>query len=185
VFSKITVIVRIAPWRWLMKFRFSIARLLCAFWLAGLIAGCAVPGAPPRPEAGASSPGQLHVLQVLNRVTWGVNSSSVQAASAPGLERYLEQQLHPGAEPLPAPVQAQIDAMSISHGTLETLVLELEQRRKDADSFAKDDDRKAAQQVYQQELNRLARARKIPRPAGGYGAPPGDVALSGQRAKRC
>ncbi|HTD05141.1 DUF1800 domain-containing protein, partial [Undibacterium sp.] len=72
-------------------------------------------------------------------------------------ERYLERQLHPAPAALPGPVQAQIAAMTISQRPVEQLNQELEQRRKDADAIANDDEKKAAQQAYQQELNRLAR----------------------------
>jgi uncharacterized protein (DUF1800 family) len=98
-----------------------------------------------------------HAINVLNRVTWGINFSTAQAVDALGLERYLEQQLHPTGTQLPAAVQVQIAAMSISQRSLESLNQDLEQRRKDADAIANDDDKKAAQQAYQQELNRLAR----------------------------
>ena len=90
-------------------------------------------------------------------MTWGINSSTVQSVDALGLERYLEQQLHPATASLPPAVQAQIAAMTISQRSLESLNQDLEQRRKDADAIANDDDKKAAQQAYQQELNRLAR----------------------------
>ena len=140
-----------------MKLRLSVIRRFCGISFAALLMASATRGAPQRPEAGASGPDELHMVQVLNRVTWGVNSSVVRSASGLGLDRYLDQQLHPAAAPLPASVQAQIDAMTISRGTLETLLRDLEQRRKDADGIVNDDDKKAAQQAYQQELNRLAR----------------------------
>jgi uncharacterized protein (DUF1800 family) len=58
---------------------------------------------------------------------------------------------------LPAMVQAQLDAMRISHTPLETLVMEMEQQRKTADGITDDEQKKLAQQAYQQELTRLAR----------------------------
>ena len=47
--------------------------------------------------------------------------------------------------------------MTISQRPLTLLAQDLEQRRKDADAIVNDDDKKIAQQSYQQELNRIAR----------------------------
>ncbi|MDD5332349.1 MAG: DUF1800 domain-containing protein [Rhodoferax sp.] len=142
---------------------FSSHRLILplACGLLGLLAGCAAPspgsGARVTPEDRPSLLGPSEVVKVLNRVTWGVNLSATRQVDALGLQRYLDQQLHPGPTLLPPPVQAQIDAMTITQRPLDWLNQDLEQRRKNADAVANDDDKKAAQQAYQQELNRLAR----------------------------
>ena len=47
--------------------------------------------------------------------------------------------------------------MTLSQKPFAPLMIELEQRRRDADALKNDDEKKAAQQAYQQELNRLAR----------------------------
>jgi uncharacterized protein (DUF1800 family) len=100
----------------------------------------------------------LDPVKLLNRVTWGANDASASQLTALGAERFLAAQLHPTASsPLPAPVQAQIDAMMIAQRPMDQLVVELEQRRKEVEAIANDDDKKAAQQAYQQELNRLGR----------------------------
>ncbi len=126
-----------------------------------LLAGCAAPDnlatTPAKPQALVSGATASTAIKVLNRVTWGMNFSTVQSVEALGLERYLDQQLHPVSDTLPAAVQAQIAAMTLSQKSMEVLSHELEQSRKDADAIANDDDKKAAQQAYQQELNRLAR----------------------------
>jgi uncharacterized protein (DUF1800 family) len=94
----------------------------------------------------------------LNRLTWGATASASQQVAAIGVARYIEQQLTP-RQPvsLPTAVQTQIDAMTISQRSLEQLMLDLEQRRKDAASIREPEQQKAAQQAYQQELTRLAR----------------------------
>ena len=107
--------------------------------------------------SGRDSGRDSEFVNVLNRVTWGVNFSTSQQAEVLGLERYLERQLKPMPALLPGPVQAQIDVMTITQRPLDLLTEELEQRRKNADAIVRDDDKKAAQQAYQQELNRLAR----------------------------
>jgi uncharacterized protein (DUF1800 family) len=58
---------------------------------------------------------------------------------------------------LPNEVQAQIQAMTISQRPLQALAIDMDQRRKDAEALTDEDARKAALQVYQQEMNRLAR----------------------------
>jgi uncharacterized protein (DUF1800 family) len=91
-------------------------------------------------------------------VTWGATASASQQVAALGVARYIEQQLT--ARPpvtLPAAVQGQIDAMTVSQRPLDELVFDLEQRRKDAGSIKETEQQKAAQQAYQQELTRLAR----------------------------
>jgi len=74
------------------------------------------------------------------------------------MERYLDAQLHPNAKvALPETAQTQIDVMQISQKTMAQLVEEAERQRKTADAMANDTEKKAAQQAYQQQLNRLAR----------------------------
>jgi uncharacterized protein (DUF1800 family) len=127
----------------------------------GLLAGCATPATDVGTDVGLgggqSSLAQVDSVSWLNRLTWGVNRATAQQVDRLGLERYLDQQLHPAPTPLPAAVQAQITSMTISQRSLESLTQQLEQLRKDADAIANDDEKKIARQTYQQELNRLAR----------------------------
>jgi uncharacterized protein (DUF1800 family) len=132
-----------------------------AFVCVCLLAGCAAQSesaavhSPVRSTAsGAMAPANAAVL---DRLSWGVDSATLADAGRIGLPAYLERQLHPGAAVLPAPVQEQIDAMTISQRPLAQLVLDLAQRRKAADGQADDEQKKSAQQAYQQEMNRLAR----------------------------
>ncbi len=121
-----------------------------------LLAGCAttpITGTAPRAPADP-----VALSAALNRISWGVNTSTYQQAEKIGYSDWLEQQLHPRPAVLPAAAQAQIDAMTISQKPLPQLVQELEQQRRDYDKAMVDDDaKKAAQRAYQQELNRLAR----------------------------
>lgn len=129
-------------------------------FMSGILTACATlsPGNPEHMEFSVQSNTPVDSFKLLNRLTWGVNSSSARQLAALGNERFLRVQLHPaGGSRLPEPVQAQIDAMTISQQPMEQMVLALEQRRKDADAIANDEDKKAAQQAYQQELNRIAR----------------------------
>jgi uncharacterized protein (DUF1800 family) len=103
----------------------------------------------------------MEPLSLLNRTTWGANSTSADQLAQLGAERFLYQQLHPTRPVLPASVQAQIDGMSIARQPLDQLIPALENQRKQADALPLEADRKAAQQAYQQELNRLAREAAV------------------------
>jgi uncharacterized protein (DUF1800 family) len=92
----------------------------------------------------------------LDRVTWGANDTSARELATLGEERYLAGQLKPAGDALAAPVQATIAGFSVSKLSLEQLVLGLEEQRKSADAIANDDDKKAAQQAYQQALTKVA-----------------------------
>jgi uncharacterized protein (DUF1800 family) len=117
------------------------------------LAGCVTAPAPHPDQASAAHRDEAF----LNRVTWGVDPNSDAAIHKLGRENYLEAQLHPQATVLPAPVASQIAAMRISQTSLEQLVVDLEAHRRAADAIKDDDQKKAAQQAYQQELQQLAR----------------------------
>src|SRR5256886_2287399 len=115
-----------------------------------LVASCAGPGNAP------GSRGEE--LLLLNRVTWGANPSSARELARMGPASYLEAQLQPAQEAaLPPEVQAQVDAMTIARRPVDELAKEMESRRKGLDLLRSDDEKKAAQQAYQQELTRLGR----------------------------
>jgi uncharacterized protein (DUF1800 family) len=121
---------------------------------AGLLAGCAAPAL--RTEAGARA--EATDVALLNRLTWGVDSASLAAWNRLPRRDYLQTQLHPGADArLPPAAQAQIDALPLLGKPMPVWVVEMEQRRRDADALTDNDAKKAAQQAYQQDMNRLAR----------------------------
>ncbi|WP_242404565.1 DUF1800 domain-containing protein [Janthinobacterium agaricidamnosum] len=135
-------------------------RLVSACLAAVILAACAANSrqatlAPAIPATVV--PAGSGTVALLERVSWGVDAASVQQLATQGRERYLASQLHPGPQRLPPAVRAQIDAMTISQRPLDQLVIEIEQNRKDVKGMLSDDDKKAAQQAYQQEMNRLAK----------------------------
>ena len=132
--------------------------------MALLLGACA--GSPPKPAGPSLSPvttgstsatSTVNAYALVNRLSWGATTSEVEAFNHEGWPRYLGQQLHPVARALPAEIQVQIDGMTISKTALPDLVQQMEQRRKDSDAITVDETKKAAQQAYQQELNRLQR----------------------------
>jgi uncharacterized protein (DUF1800 family) len=118
-----------------------------------MLAACASPPAnAPEVRTGTQQ------ILFLNRITWGANTASARALAQQGGGRWLEAQLRPPeADALPPEAQAQIDAMTISQRPAAGLAAELEVRRKRFESISDEEERKAAQQAYQQELTRLGR----------------------------
>ena len=127
--------------------------------LPAWLAGCASGGSAPSDRPAAKGALETGDLALLNRVTWGVDTASVRALGRQSRRDYLQSQLHPAATAprLPASVQSQIDALGLRSRSMPAWVAEMEQRRRDADAVASDDAKKAAQQAYQQDMNRLAR----------------------------
>ena len=122
---------------------------------AGALAACAT--APPAPNQADPSPASTGTAVLwLDRVTWGANDSAVRELRAVGMDRYLERQLHPRGDALPASVQSAVAGLSVSQQPVEQIVLRLEEQRKAADAIANDDDKKAAQQAYQQALTKVS-----------------------------
>jgi len=127
-----------------------------------LIAGCA---SAPQSSAPARAPlepiawpddSRAVELQVLNRVSWGANSSSAADIARLGTGRWLDSQLRPARAPLPAEMQARIDAMTISQRPIADIAADLERQRR-AFQSAPPEERKAERQAFQQELTRLGR----------------------------
>jgi uncharacterized protein (DUF1800 family) len=122
---------------------------------SGLLAACATPAArDPSPKSADAAD-----LALLNRVTWGVDSAAIARWNRGSRRDYLQAQLHPqpGVPPLVAPAQAQLDGLALRRQALPALAIQMEQRRRDADAIVDDDAKKAAQQAWQQDMNRYAR----------------------------
>ena len=117
------------------------------------LSACAAP--QPGQRQGPIPAGDVY--QQVNRLTWGANTSTVDHVRQQGVHNYLQAQLHPTRCQLAPELQQQIDSMRMVQTPLPDLVQQMEQQRKDADSLIADDAKKAAQQAYQQELNRLRR----------------------------
>jgi uncharacterized protein (DUF1800 family) len=144
------------------RFQTAIRRCVATTCLALTlaIAGCATIDSPQSAPSATKDWSQLKPaspLQVVNRITWGANTTTMNEVSRVGLAGYLDQQLNAMPQPLPAVVQAQIDAMTITQTPLVELVKRMEQQNKDANAIKDDEQKKKAQQAYQQEMSRLSR----------------------------
>ena len=135
---------------------------LLAFAAVVLLAACA--GAPtektmPAPIEPIAWPDDSRATQllVLNRVTFGANASSLKEIQSLGTGAWLARQLRPAAEPrLPPAAQEYIDAMTISQRAVFDLATDMERRRR-AFLELPAEERKVAQQAWQQEMTRLSR----------------------------
>ncbi len=117
-------------------------------WSGGAFAGA--PG-----DLGGLSP---HDLALLNRLTWGETASSAAEFKALGARAWLDRQLHPQApDRLPDAAQAEIDALPISQGAMADLVVKVAAQGQAANKLTDPDQKKVAQQAYQQGLNDLGR----------------------------
>jgi uncharacterized protein (DUF1800 family) len=102
---------------------------------------------------------------LMDRLTFGVTPSSADRFKAVGAERWIEEQLHPPASSaLPAPVQAQIEAMADVHKFPFDIAVAFDQQAQAASKMTDPDQKKAAQQAFQQAMtdrSRQAAARTI------------------------
>ena len=101
-------------------------------------------------------------LNLLNRLTWGVNPSIAQEFASLGPDKFLDRQLHPPpVSKLPADARAAIDALGISHSLLVTFVADIDQQAKAANAITDPPQRQAAQTAVQEALNKAGRAAAI------------------------
>ncbi len=121
--------------------------------LAAALVGVTAAGA-----AKAEQPLSAHDLALLNRLTWGQSASSAADIQAKGARAWLEEQLQGrSSSKMPAAAQAQIAALPVSQSSLAELVVRLDAQNKDAAKLADVDQRKAAQQGYQQAMTELGK----------------------------
>ncbi len=134
---------------------------------AALALGCAAIAAAAGILCTAANAAELapHDMILLDRLTWGINASSAAHLQAVGTERWLNEQLHPALNAaLPDGVRSQIGAMTDVHKFPFDIAVAFDAQAKSANQVADPDQRKAAQQVYQQAMNdraKQAAARSI------------------------
>jgi uncharacterized protein (DUF1800 family) len=98
------------------------------------------------------------IIFLLDRLTFGATAEDAASVQKTGIKNWLEAQLHPSPkEALPAPVQAQIDAMTISQKPMAELVTGIAAKNKALNQITDPDLKKAASQAYQQILNDYAK----------------------------
>ncbi|MDB5611720.1 MAG: hypothetical protein JWP25_8620 [Bradyrhizobium sp.] len=129
--------------------------------LAALVMAAGILGATPS-HAAELTPRDMVLL---DRLTWGINASSAAHLQAVGTERWLQEQLHPAPDgALPDGARTQIEAMPDVHKFPFDIAVAFDQQAKSANQVADPDQKKAAQQVYQQAMSdrgKQAAARSI------------------------
>jgi uncharacterized protein (DUF1800 family) len=143
--------------------RVSVLRGFAAALFLGM-AACApkTPLPPPQfhPVAETSAPLDASAadLAVLNRLSWGAQTSDAQLLKREGVRTWLARQLAPGADDgLPPDARSQIAAMEISQKNLVEINNEIRDLRQAAQAKKGTPDYDAAQKIYQQKLSDLAR----------------------------
>lgn len=107
--------------------------------------------------AAQAAPLTAHELALLDRLSWGASPSSAAEIARIGERAWIERQLHPElAGDLPPDAQAQVDALGLGREPLAALVVQIDAQNKAANALTDPDQKKAAQQVYQQAINDLA-----------------------------
>ena len=96
-------------------------------------------------------------LALVNRLSWGETTQG-DTLGGQNAQAWLEQQLHPSADDgLPPQVQAEIDAMEISHKTPSQLISEIRVLQREANREKGSADADAARKAFQQKMNDLMR----------------------------
>ena len=139
------------------------SRASAAALLLGLVA-CAPKAPPPPPQFHSVTENQAPLdaapadMAVLNRVSWGAQTSDAQLLKREGLRTWLDRQLAPGADDgLPPDARNQIEAMEISQKSLVEINNEIRDLRNAAQAKKGTPDYDAAQKTYQQKLSDLAK----------------------------
>ena len=97
-------------------------------------------------------------LALIDRVTWGVNTTVAAQYMAMGRDRWLDAQLHPApGDRLPPAAQAIVAAMPIAAKPVAETMIALAAQSKAANQVEDIEQKKAAQQGYQQAMNDAAR----------------------------
>jgi uncharacterized protein (DUF1800 family) len=91
----------------------------------------------------------------LQRVSFGIDTTSVAELHRLGRARYLDRQLE-GRESLPAPVAAELAALEITHIDPARTIAEVNAERKAANAMPEGPDREAARKALNERGNRLA-----------------------------
>lgn len=134
------------------RYRIGFFRLSACIGLAA----CA-PMELPDSHPAAQDAGTNADYNLLNRITWGATGPQAQALARAGWTAFVQAQIKPARAALPPAAQRAIEDLTISRTPVVELVQRMEEQRKSADALKDDGEKKAAQQAYQQELNRLAR----------------------------
>ena len=93
---------------------------------------------------------------LMDRLTWGITTSGAEHLRSVGTERWLDEQLHPKDQPLPPQIASQIEAMPDVHRLPFDVANAFDQQNRAANQLTDPEQKKAAQQAFQQAMNDAA-----------------------------
>jgi uncharacterized protein (DUF1800 family) len=130
--------------------RFAVGGLSTAL----LAAGCA----SHAPYASLAVPPVLHREDMLwiERVSFGLDTASVLDYRRLGRNTYLDRELHPRDEALPAPIAAQIGALEVSHADALSLLADVNAKYKAVNAMPDGPDKEQARKSINERGNKLA-----------------------------
>ncbi len=104
---------------------------LCLAMAAGLpLAACSAGDKADGKVTAAAPPLAAADIALIDRLTWGVNAAEIARFRAMGRQQWIDQQLRPDAPlAMPAPLQAQFDAMPIASAPMGAVVAATEANR--------------------------------------------------------
>jgi uncharacterized protein (DUF1800 family) len=104
----------------------------------------------------AERPLQPDDVRWINRLTYGLDSTTLAQYRALGRKQFLEQQLAPAHDTLPAAVQRTIDALSISTHTAARLLADADVENRRINALPDGDEKSAARRALQDAQERVA-----------------------------
>jgi uncharacterized protein (DUF1800 family) len=121
-----------------------------------LLAGCATPPNPPHAPSEPSRPLHRENVLWLERISFGLNTRNVADYRRLGRERFLDQQLHPDDETLPAPIAAQISSLEITRANPVQLLAGVNAQYKVINAMPDGPDKEQARKALNDHGNQLA-----------------------------
>ncbi|WBO21516.1 DUF1800 domain-containing protein [Sphingomonas abietis] len=96
-------------------------------------------------------------VALVDRLTWGIDSESLDKMAAGGSSHFLDDQLRAPPASLPPAAQAQVDAMRITQEPVAQLVVEMDAQNRAASAIPDPGQKKAARDAYNMAMNDLGR----------------------------
>ena len=126
--------------------------------VALVLVSCAAPASRSGSPTGADALAPLRQEDALwlERVSFGLESTTVADYRRLGRERYLEEQLHDPGEELPAPIAAQIQEINAHQSAPEQRLRELQERRKAINAMADGPEKDQARKLLNDEAGQSA-----------------------------
>jgi uncharacterized protein (DUF1800 family) len=134
-------------------------RTACSGLAFLLLAGCATPPNPAHDPSAPSGPLRpLHRENVLwlERISFGLNTRIVADYRRLGRERFLDQQLHPAEETLPAPIASQIASLEVTGANPVQLLAGVNAQYKVINAMPDGPDKEQARKALNEHGNQLA-----------------------------